>query len=145
MSEAPGARQDEAPDFPPDVLPRRLQLSRSLKFDLQRISKSLNGLAAIRIDRKSGWENPFLDGTDSIEMFRRWLKGEMPAEELVRYSGRGRLSSCGWLTNRRQKLLNAMPSLRGKNIACWCKLCDPCHGDVLLEMANSPCAPLRSE
>ena len=28
--------------------------------------------------------------------------------------------------------------LRGKNLACWCKPGDPCHADVLLEMANAP-------
>ena len=27
-------------------------------------------------------------------------------------------------------------SLAGKNLACWCKLTDPCHADVLLEIAN---------
>jgi len=26
--------------------------------------------------------------------------------------------------------------LRGKNLACWCALDQPCHADVLLEMAN---------
>ena len=26
--------------------------------------------------------------------------------------------------------------LRGKNLACWCKLDQPCHADVLLELAN---------
>ena len=26
--------------------------------------------------------------------------------------------------------------IRGKNLACWCKIGAPCHGDVLLEMAN---------
>lgn len=26
--------------------------------------------------------------------------------------------------------------LRGKNLACWCLLEGPCHGDVLLEIAN---------
>lgn len=27
--------------------------------------------------------------------------------------------------------------LRGKNLACWCPLDQPCHADVLLEIANS--------
>ena len=27
--------------------------------------------------------------------------------------------------------------LGGKNLACWCKLDEPCHADVLLEMANN--------
>lgn len=26
--------------------------------------------------------------------------------------------------------------LRGKNMACWCKLEDECHADILLEIAN---------
>jgi len=26
--------------------------------------------------------------------------------------------------------------LRGMDLACWCKPGDPCHADVLLEMAN---------
>jgi hypothetical protein len=26
--------------------------------------------------------------------------------------------------------------LRGKNLACWCRLEDECHADVLLELAN---------
>jgi hypothetical protein len=29
-------------------------------------------------------------------------------------------------------------ALRGKNLACWCSLNDPCHADVLLELANKP-------
>jgi hypothetical protein len=27
--------------------------------------------------------------------------------------------------------------LAGKDLACWCPLDQPCHGDVLLELANS--------
>ena len=32
---------------------------------------------------------------------------------------------------------SAKIELRGKNLACWCKIGDPCHADVLLEIANS--------
>jgi hypothetical protein len=28
--------------------------------------------------------------------------------------------------------------LRGKDLACWCPLDQPCHADVLLELANAP-------
>lgn len=28
-------------------------------------------------------------------------------------------------------------TLRGKNLACWCKQGQPCHADVLLELANA--------
>ena len=27
--------------------------------------------------------------------------------------------------------------LSGKDLACWCKVGDPCHGDVLIKYANS--------
>lgn len=27
--------------------------------------------------------------------------------------------------------------LRGKDLACWCRLDQPCHADVLLELANT--------
>ena len=38
----------------------------------------------------------------------------------------------GRVTQHDAKLL-----LRGKNLACWCPLEQPCHADVLLEIANS--------
>ena len=30
--------------------------------------------------------------------------------------------------------------LRGKNLACWCPLDQPCHADVLLKLANEEAA-----
>ena len=32
-------------------------------------------------------------------------------------------------------------TLRGKNLACWCPLDQPCHADVLLELANGGDVP----
>ena len=31
--------------------------------------------------------------------------------------------------------------LAGKDLACWCPLDQPCHADVLLELANGEVAP----
>ena len=36
-----------------------------------------------------------------------------------------------------QDLRFDLHELRGKNLACWCPLEQPCHADVLLEVANS--------
>ncbi len=36
----------------------------------------------------------------------------------------------------REKLKRRLPELRGKDLACWCPLDQPCHADVLLELAN---------
>ena len=36
----------------------------------------------------------------------------------------------------RDKVLENLHELAGKNLACWCPLSQPCHADVLLEIAN---------
>jgi hypothetical protein len=36
-----------------------------------------------------------------------------------------------------ERLLAELPTLRGKDLACWCPLGSPCHADVLLELANA--------
>lgn len=38
----------------------------------------------------------------------------------------------------RREILARVGELRGKNLACFCKMGAPCHADVLLELANSP-------
>lgn len=46
-----------------------------------------------------------------------------------------------WATEGRNHYLRAQHfidkhNLRGKNLACWCPLDQPCHADVLLDLAN---------
>lgn len=36
----------------------------------------------------------------------------------------------------REKIAAAREALRGRNLACWCALDQPCHADVWLEVAN---------
>jgi hypothetical protein len=31
-----------------------------------------------------------------------------------------------------------LQELRGKDLACWCKVDQPCHGDILIKLANEP-------
>lgn len=33
-------------------------------------------------------------------------------------------------------IAESLPELRGRDLACWCPLDQPCHADVLLELAN---------
>jgi len=40
------------------------------------------------------------------------------------------------LADERRRLMAAQPELRGKDLACWCAP-EPCHGDVLFELANA--------
>jgi hypothetical protein len=40
------------------------------------------------------------------------------------------------LEKQRAEILRRLPELRGKDLACWCKPGEPCHADVLIELAN---------
>ena len=107
--------------------PIRLQLSRCRGFDLQGVSRSVNGLAAVHVGRPSIFGNPFKVGVDGdartcIARFRCALRAtEIKALDTKPDAAR---------------ILRSLDRLRGKNLACWCALGTPCHADVLLEIAN---------
>lgn len=44
---------------------------------------------------------------------------------------------------RRPHLMASLEELRGKTLGCWCSP-GPCHGDVLVELIESPPAIIRS-
>ena len=37
---------------------------------------------------------------------------------------------------QREERLQLIRALKGRDLACWCPLDQPCHADVLLEIAN---------
>jgi len=92
----------------------------------------------VKVDRSTQWGNPFTVA-DAISVAH--VRPENAAQFVV---------NCfvDWLRGDRQNWLGAesdkaaaailarMPDLRGKNLACWCKPGDPCHADVLLDLAN---------
>jgi hypothetical protein len=121
--------------------PIRLQLSRRKGFNLQKLSRDLNGRPTACVARPTRWGNPFTvaDARDTrvtgspedlqlfvVECFRQWLAG----------------SDAMWMgaqsDRQRTAIMSNIESLRGKNLACWCKRGAPCHADVLLELANRP-------
>lgn len=73
----------------------------------------------VYIGRPSKWGNPFRVGEygmnrgDVIEAFKNWLNA--PGQAVL--------------------LEAAKTELRGKILGCWCAP-KPCHGDVLLQVAN---------
>ena len=71
----------------------------------------------VKVDRTTMWGNFVGRGYDpalAVKKFARWVEVE---------------ASWAWLS--RMKI-----ELRGRNLACWCKLDQPCHADVLLEIAK---------
>jgi uncharacterized protein DUF4326 len=92
----------------------------------------------VKVDRTTQFGNPFSIkdyGHDrAVELHRRWINGErIDRSELT--------SPMPGLADRRKDVLRALPTLHGKNLACWCSLPklgqpDCCHAAILLELAN---------
>lgn len=118
------------------VRPVRLQLSRRRGFDLQALSLATNGLPAVKVDRSTEWGNPWMVGLvecscrSAGECDHNRFRCEDAAQAVAAF----REWTETWI-NPRARLSSALSDLRGKNLACWCKR-DPCHADVLLEIAN---------
>ncbi|MDG4798958.1 DUF4326 domain-containing protein [Micromonospora sp. WMMD980] len=65
-----------------------------------------------------------------VELFRLTLTRPTPGMLLSYPSRGGRFLKVSIADIRRD--------LAGKNLACWCPIGEPCHADVLLEIANAP-------
>lgn len=65
-----------------------------------------------------------------VELYRLTLTDPTPGMRMAYPSGHGRFTRVGVDDIRRD--------LPGKDLACWCPLDQPCHGDVLLELAANP-------
>lgn len=78
--------------------------------------------AAVRADR-STWTTQRQAVGESVRLYvdelTYWFGGRMKNDEPFR---------------------EAVESLRGLDLACWCPLDQPCHADVLLEIANGGAA-----
>lgn len=69
----------------------------------------------VYVGRPSKWGNPFRVGgsVDAAAAVANFERSITPA--------------------RRSEIVAA---LRGRNLACWCRLGEPCHADVLMRIAN---------
>jgi hypothetical protein len=76
---------------------------------------------AIYVGRPTKWGNPYKVGVD-----------QRTAEEAVSLYRRDLITGSLPIT-----IDEARRELKGKDLICWCKPGAPCHGDVLLAVANS--------
>jgi len=100
------------------MIPQRIQLSRKKGWRMPENT--------VKVDRSTKWGNPFKVGIDGnvnevMEKYRKWLNAFAFVSPL--------------------EYAKIIDLLRGKNLACWCKLGEPCHADVLLEIANKEDKP----
>ena len=115
--------------------PRRIQRRRTKGWRLQGAADPFRG--GVIVSRPSRYGNPCKVGlmremgyvdphAAAAENFRVWLNGsrsDAPTDEADR---------------RRERILDGLPSLRGKDLACTCRLDQACHADELLRRANMP-------
>ncbi|MBM0203245.1 DUF4326 domain-containing protein [Micromonospora sp. STR1s_5] len=78
----------------------------------------------------------FYDPADLVAQFRRWISLDtLPPlfwdHELI-------------VAHVHLKVALTGRVLAGKDLACWCPLDQPCHADVLLELANAPAETVPS-
>ncbi len=110
-------------------MPSRIQRSRAKGWRMP--------FLAVYVGRPTIFGNPFLidiyGRERAIELFARWIAGNVSAHEMSQLSFESRYAS--WVTAH-SVLMRALPELKGRTLCCWCPLDQPCHADVLLEIAN---------
>ena len=99
--------------------PRRIQLSRKKGWRLPPNT--------VVVSKPTRWGNPFKVTPDrsrrlAVGAFETWLRVE------------GCTAS---IPERKEWILEHVRELKGKNLACFCPLDEPCHADVLLKIANA--------
>jgi hypothetical protein len=80
-----------------------------------------------KVDRSTRWGNPMrtapgYTSAQAVADYALWING---AAEFRLQRGTGPPS-----------IEDIRRHLAGKNLACWCPLGQPCHAEVLLELAN---------
>lgn len=112
-------------------MPERIQLHRAAGWRMPPNT--------LKVDRTTKWGNPFIIGQHGNAAqciyyflllcggFQCLTLGHDCAERQLAFG----------LALRAEK--NAgFPNLRGRNLGCWCPIGSPCHGDILLEIVNTP-------
>jgi hypothetical protein len=110
--------------------PHRIQLRRSKGWRMP--------ANTLKVDRTTLFGNPFSaeqhGRTGAMRMFELWLEWKLPPGVFPDWA-------MAMLMTKRRLVLEALPILRGKNLACWCPLPEPsepdiCHAAVLLELVR---------
>ena len=112
-------------------MPERIQLKRTKGWRMPENT--------VKVDRSTAFGNPFsvkdaaaagligYTSAHAVKDFREWF--EAKGETANWYGTPSRIAF--------HNMFRRIVELRGKNLACWCKPGDPCHADVLLELANA--------
>lgn len=129
-------------------MPERVQLSRKAGWRMPPNT--------VKVSRPGRFGNPFAAKIPSGETglatmtreylvadFREWVTTpvmDWPDRPAFAGGDTARTHLMGVPFEGRPTLDEIQSKLRGHNLACWCPLSQPCHADVLLELANADTA-----
>ena len=82
----------------------------------------------LKVDRSTRWGNPMrasegYPAAQAVSDFRLWITGAGGPKFDAEFGAP-------------PEIVDIKYSLAGRNLACWCRIGQPCHADVLLEIAN---------
>jgi len=106
-------------------MPNRIQLRRTKGWRLPE--------NAVNVARRGPWGNPFVIGRDGtreecVALYAALLAGTICETSAAPIAQQRKVQA---------HVAGNLGLLRGKDLACWCRLDGrPCHADVLLRLAN---------
>jgi hypothetical protein len=114
---------------------KRIQLSRRKGWRMP--------AGAVKVDRSTPHGNPFQIFRDRFEGGSPFYRVTGPSRHWYPSSEKAARRFAVFAFRRFAKTalgrkIFRIDELRGKDLACWCEPGEPCHADVLLELANTP-------
>jgi len=130
--------------------PEDARMTRPVRIQRRRTAGWRMPEGAVYVGRPTRWGNPFTvmnahrqgwlvwDDRDRMGLsaaptshgyLAAWPTKSLAAQDAVRRYKK-------WLNYSQARSMDLVPLLAGRDLACWCPLDQPCHADVLLEVAN---------
>jgi len=120
-------------------------MSKPIRIQRQRIKGWTMPPNTVYVGRPTDWGNPWKIGVKVADPLANFFGDDHPAwfgrraGDIVRDAADAVTMYRLWVHDcARRGAPFPIETLRGKNLACWCPLDQPCHADVLLELANKP-------
>lgn len=88
----------------------------------------------VYVGRPTKWSNPFKIGMSHPYLGWIWKDGRKALSREMAIDMYTDMIKNEIKTN--QEFREFLERIKGKNLACWCPLNQPCHADVLLKIAN---------
>jgi hypothetical protein len=109
-------------------MPKRIQRQRTKGWKMPG--------SAVYVGRPSIYGNPYIIDAECQHL--SWFRNDIIKESSA--IGGPTDPSHEW-SEHFWRMSRSLYMLKGRDLACWCAFDQPCHADVLLELANAPPAP----